>query len=166
MPIPEHKPGHKARHKSASLAAVLCLLTAAPLAFAQKDLPDGKGKETTQRICGACHGAEIVLGRKMDKDGWTQLVVSMVQRGAQGTDDEFAEIVDYLATNFGNDSKININKAASKDFQTTLGISDKLGDAIVQYRTEKGDFKSVDDLKQVPGMDAAKVDTNKNKLTL
>jgi competence protein ComEA len=142
------------------------LLTAAPLAFAQKDLPDGKGKETTQRICGACHGAEIVLGRKMDKDGWTQLVVSMVQRGAQGTDDEFAEIVDYLTTNFGNDSKININKAASKDFQTTLGISDKLGDAIVQYRTEKGDFKSVDDLKQVPGMDAAKVDTNKNKLTL
>lgn len=163
MLIPEHKP----RHKTASLAAFLCLLTAAPLAFAQKgDLPDGKGKETTQRICGACHGAEIVIGRKMDKDGWTQLVVSMVQRGAQGTDDEFAEIVDYLTANFGNESKININKAASKDFQTALGISDKLGDAIVQYRTDKGDFKSVDDLKNVPGMDAAKIDTNKSKLTV
>src|ERR1700753_3999227 len=108
--------GHQSRHKTASLAALLCLLTAAPLAFAQKagDLPDGKGKETTQRICGACHGAEIVIGRKMDKDAWTQLVVSMVQRGAQGTDDEFSQIVDYLTANFSPDSKININKAVSK----------------------------------------------------
>jgi competence protein ComEA len=155
------------RHKPAALAALLCLVTAAPLAFAQKaQLPDGPGKETTQRICGACHGAEIVIGRKMDKEGWTQLVISMVQRGAQGTDDEFSEIVDYLTANFSPDSKININKAVSKDFQTTLGVSGELGDAIVQYRTEKGDFKSVDDLKKVPGIDAAKVETNRSKLTI
>jgi competence protein ComEA len=155
------------RHKSAALAALLCLVTAAPLAFAQKaQLPDGPGKETTQRICGACHGAEIVIGRKMDKEAWTQLVISMVQRGAQGTDDEFSEIVDYLTANFSPDSKININKAVSKDFQTALGISGELGDAIVQYRTEKGDFKSVDDLKKVPGIDAAKVETNRSKLTI
>jgi competence protein ComEA len=155
------------RFKSASLAALLCLVTAAPLAFAQKaQLPDGPGKETTQRICGACHGVEIVIGRKMDKEGWTQLVISMVQRGAQGTDDEFSEIVDYLTANFSPDSKININKAVSKDFQTALGISGELGDAIVQYRTDKGDFKSVDDLKKVPGIDAAKVETNKSKLTI
>jgi competence protein ComEA len=155
------------RHKPAALAAFLCLVTAAPLAFAQKaQLPDGPGKETTQRICGACHGAEIVIGRKMDKEGWTQLVISMVQRGAQGTDDEFSEIVDYLTANFSPDSKININKAVSKDFQTTLGVSGELGDAIVQYRSEKGDFKSVDDLKKVPGIDAAKVETNRSKLTI
>jgi competence protein ComEA len=155
------------RFKSASLAALFCLVTAAPLAFAQKaQLPDGPGKETTQRICGACHGAEIVIGRKMDKEGWTQLVISMVQRGAQGTDDEFSEIVDYLTANFSPDSKININKAVSKDFQTALGISGELGDAIVQYRTEKGAFKSVDDLKKVPGIDAAKIETNRSKLTI
>jgi competence protein ComEA len=155
------------RHKSTALAALLCLVTAAPLAFAQKaQLPNGPGKETTQRICGACHGAEIVIGRKMDKEGWTQLVISMVQRGAQGTDDEFSEIVDYLTANFSPDSKININKAVSKDFQTALGISGELGDAIVQYRTDKGDFKSVDDLKKVPGIDAAKIETNRSKLTI
>jgi competence protein ComEA len=155
------------RFKSASLAALFFLVTAAPLAFAQKaQLPDGPGKETTQRICGACHGAEIVIGRKMDKEGWTQLVISMVQRGAQGTDDEFSEIVDYLTANFSPDSKININKAVSKDFQIALGISGELGDAIVQYRTEKGAFKSVDDLKKVPGIDAAKIETNRSKLTI
>lgn len=149
------------------VAAFMLLCVSA--ALAQKNqLPDGPGKETTQRICGACHGAEIVVGRKMDKDGWTQIVISMVQRGAQGTDDEFSEIVDYLSANFspGSSSKLNINKANSKDFQTILEISDKLGDAIVQYRKDNGDFKSVEDLKKVPGIDAAKIESNKSKLVV
>jgi competence protein ComEA len=155
------------RNTTSALATFLYLAAIPPLTFAQKaQLPDGPGKETTQRICGACHGAEIVIGRKMDKDGWTQTVVAMVQRGAQGTDDEFDEIVNYLTANFSPDSKININKAASKDFQTALGISGKLGDAIVQYRKDNGDFKSVDDLKKVPGMDAGTVETSKSKLTI
>src|ERR1700753_3139272 len=104
------------RHNTHGLAAaLLCFAFITPGASGQKtQLPDGKGKETTQRICGACHGAEIVIGRKMDKDGWTQTVVTMVQRGAQGTDDEFSQIVDYLTANFSPDSKININKAVSK----------------------------------------------------
>jgi competence protein ComEA len=155
------------RNTISAFAAFLCIATAAPVLFAQKaELPDGPGKETTQRICGACHGAEIVIGRKMDKDGWTQLVVSMVQRGAQGTDDEFGQIVDYLTANFGPNSKININKAVSADFQSALGISGKLGDAIIQYRKDNGDFKSVDDLKKVPGIDANTIETNKSKLTV
>lgn len=155
------------RCKFTPLAAFVCLVAAVPSVLAQKtQLPDGPGKQTTQRICGACHGAEIVIGRKLDKDGWTELVISMVQRGAQGTDDEFAEIVDYLTANFSPNSTTNINKASSKDFQTTLGISEKLGDAIVQYRKDNGDFKSVDDLKKVPGIDAAKIDANKSKLVV
>ncbi|HMF77911.1 MAG TPA: helix-hairpin-helix domain-containing protein [Bryobacteraceae bacterium] len=156
-----------ARSKIVAPAGLFCLVAAAPSLLAQKaQLPDGPGKETTQRICGACHGAEIVIGRKLDKDGWTQVVVSMVQRGAQGTDDEFGEIVDYLTANFSPDSKTNINTATSKDFQTVLGIPEKLGDAIVQYRKEKGSFKSVDDLKNVPGIDASKVDAGKSKLVV
>jgi competence protein ComEA len=155
------------RNHTITLAAFLCLVADAPLTFAQTaQLPDGPGKATTQRICGACHGAEIVIGRKMDKEGWTQTVIAMVQRGAQGTDEEFSEIVDYLTANFSPDSKVNINRATSKDFQTVLGVSDKQSDAIIQYRKEKGDFKSVDDLKKVPGLDADKIEANKTKLTV
>jgi len=128
-------------------------------------LPDGPGKETMQRVCASCHAAEIVLGKKLDHEGWTTIVSNMVQRGAQGTDDEFADIVDYLTnTVSATATKIYINKATAKELQTALEISEKDADAILHYRAEKGDFKSVDDLKKVPGIDAAKIDSKKTNL--
>ena len=92
--------------------------------------------------------------------------MNMVQRGAQGTDDEFADVVDYLTKTVSVEAaKINVNKATAKELQTGLGVSDKDADAILQYRTANGDFKSIDDLKKVPGLDAAKIDAKKAKLT-
>jgi cytochrome c5 len=65
-----------------------------------QQLPDGPGKETLERVCSACHGAEIVVGRGLTRDGWTQVVADMVQRGAQGSEEDFTQIVEYLAANF------------------------------------------------------------------
>jgi competence protein ComEA len=128
-------------------------------------LPDGAGKETTQRICGACHGAEIVLGKQMTRDGWSQVVINMIQRGAQGNDNEFADIVDYLTNTVSAEAgKINVNKATAKQLETELEFSDKEAEAILHYRDEKGEFKSIEDLKKVPGVDAAKIDAKKSKL--
>jgi cytochrome c5 len=84
---------------------VLCL-SSAPLAAAAPDgpqLPDGPGKATTQKICSGCHAAEIVMGRHETRDGWEQIVGKMVSNGANGTDDEFNEVIDYLATHFKKD---------------------------------------------------------------
>jgi mono/diheme cytochrome c family protein len=81
--------------------------TAAPA----KQLPDGPGKEPLERVCSACHGPEMVMGRGLTKDGWTQVVQDMVQRGAQGSEDDFNQIVDYLAKNFPPRS--NSQKTAS-----------------------------------------------------
>ena len=38
--------------------------------------------------------------------------------------------------------------------------------AIIEYRTKNGNFKSIDDLKKVPGIDPAKIDAKKDRLTL
>ena len=130
-------------------------------------LPDGPGKATTQRVCGSCHGAELVLGRQDDREGWGTLVNDMIERGAKGTDDEFYEVVDYLATNFSKTSpviKINVNKATAKDLEGALRLPAKQAAAIVHQREEKGDFKSIDDLKKVPGIDTGKMEANKNRL--
>jgi mono/diheme cytochrome c family protein len=85
-------------------ASALCLAGAVLVspAWAQQkqQLPDGPGKEPVERICNGCHGAEIVIGRGLTKDGWTQIVSDMISRGAQGSEDDFAQIVDYLAKNF------------------------------------------------------------------
>jgi competence protein ComEA len=138
-------------------------LAAASFAFAadKPKLPEGPGKETMVRICGGCHGAEIVLGKRLDRDGWSQIVVNMIQRGAQGSDDEFADIVDYLTNTV---SKINVNQATAQQLQSGLGLSEKESAAILHYRDEKGDFKTIDDLKKVPGLDAAKIDAKRSLL--
>ena len=62
--------------------------------------PDAPGKETVQKVCGACHGAEVIVPRGMTKQEWGQVIASMVTRGAKGSDEDFAQVLDYLATNF------------------------------------------------------------------
>ncbi len=62
-------------------------------------LPDAPGRDTVKRICSACHPAEVVLGKGMSRDQWGTMVSNMVSRGARGTDEEFAQVVDYLTKN-------------------------------------------------------------------
>jgi mono/diheme cytochrome c family protein len=61
-------------------------------------LPDGPHKETALKICGACHSANIVLGRGMTREQWGEVVSNMISKGAKGTTAEFEDVVDYLAT--------------------------------------------------------------------
>ncbi len=163
----ENKPLKMQNALLCGAALWLCVGAAAIQAQTPK-LPDGPGKATTERVCGSCHGAELVVGRQESRDGWSAVVGDMVQRGATGTEDELAEVVDYLATNFPKGgaagAKINVNKANAADLQTALGITDKQAASIVQYRTDKGDFKSADDLEKVPGIDASKIEAKKSKL--
>lgn len=81
----------------------LCLLPAAALQAQNTNtaaqLPTAPGRETTNRICSACHPAEVVLGKGMTREQWGGIISNMISRGAKGTDAEFAEIVDYLSKN-------------------------------------------------------------------
>lgn len=52
-----------------------------------------------QRVCGACHPATIALGRGMTREGWGEVVASMITRGAKGTPQDFETVTDYLAKN-------------------------------------------------------------------
>jgi mono/diheme cytochrome c family protein len=72
-----------------------CALGQAPAT----QLPDAPNRETVQRICSACHPATIVLGRGMTREQWGSIVSNMISRGAKGSDEEFAQVVDYLAQN-------------------------------------------------------------------
>jgi competence protein ComEA len=130
-------------------------------------LPEGAGKATTQKVCGSCHGAELVIGRQESREAWGAIIEDMIQRGATGTEDEFFEVVDYLATNFSKSSpviKINVNQATAKDLENSLRIPDKQAAAIVRQRGQKGSFKSIDELEKVPGVDASRIEANKKRL--
>jgi competence protein ComEA len=129
-------------------------------------LPDAPGKATVVKVCNACHGAEVVLGHPHSEEGWSAIVTDMVQRGAEGTDDEFDEVVKYLTKNIKAgqaQARINVNKAAPKAIEVGLGLTSKEAQAIVEAR-EKAPFKSVDDVKKVPGVDASKIEAKKDRL--
>lgn len=63
-------------------------------------LPPGAGHDTTVRVCSSCHAPEIAAQQRLDAAGWHELVETMAERGAQGSDADFAQITDYLARNF------------------------------------------------------------------
>jgi alcohol dehydrogenase (cytochrome c) len=130
-----------------------------------RQLPDGPGKQNFVRICGSCHSPEVVMGKGFTADGWTQVVGTMIERGAQGTDDQFASIVQYLKTNFPPTAPaVNINTASADIMVQRLGITAEEAQAIVDYRERHGNFGSVDELKNVPKLDFSKIEANKNLL--
>jgi competence protein ComEA len=73
-------------------------------------------------------------------------------------------IVEYLAAHFRPLPKINVNKVVAKEFMEALEISVQDADAIVRYREENGSFKTMEDLKKVPGLDAGKIEAHRDRL--
>ena len=90
----------------------------------------------------------------------------MISYGAQGSDDQFTAILQYLTANFGPiPDKVDVNKESARNLREWLNLPQKQADAIVAYRQQNGDFKSLDDLKKVPGVDAKILDAQKDHLT-
>jgi len=65
------------------------------------------------------------------------------------------------------DTRVSINTASADVLARVMnGVGLKKAQAIVSYREEYGPFKTLDDLKQVPGMGSALVERNLAHLTL
>ena len=107
------------------------------------------------------------MNRRESREGWSGIIEDMIRRGTKGTDEEFGEVADYLTEHFPKSKplpRINVNKASAEELALGLYISNDQAAAIVSHREAKGDFKSIEDLKKVPGLDAAKVEAKKNRL--
>jgi competence protein ComEA len=143
------------------VAALLPAAFSVSAAMAQ-ELPDGPGKSAVERVCTKCHDLNQVTGRRRTAMDWGMTVDKMITQGAEATDAQFGEILDYLIKNFRK--PINVNQASAKSLEAELELSTKEAEAIVAYREQHAAFKSVEDLKKVPGLDARKVDAVKEWL--
>jgi len=139
------------------------LLCSIGLGACAQTLPDGPGKETFQMFCSMCHTPEAVIGQQGTRQWWQSKVTEMLQEVTDVPDSDVNAIVTYLAKNFPL-VKINVNKATAKDLETGLELTSKESEAIVLYRAAKGNFKTLDDLKKVPGLDAVKMESKKDRL--
>ena len=122
--------------------------------------PAGPGRDALFKMCGNCHSAESSLSQFKTHDEWVKTLDEMANNGAQGTDEEWTQIQAYLDKNY---SLIFINKATAKELESTLDVAAALAEAIVKRRAEKGNYTSIDDIKRVPGIDAAGIDARKDR---
>jgi glucose dehydrogenase len=63
-------------------------------------LPDGPGKTETVATCSICHALSTVSSLRLSRDGWADVINTMVSRGMQVSDADRARILEYLAQNF------------------------------------------------------------------
>ncbi|MEO8597453.1 MAG: helix-hairpin-helix domain-containing protein [Candidatus Solibacter sp.] len=127
-------------------------------------LPDGPGKAALVKMCLDCHDSGNFRKARMTADEWSESVADMVSRGAQGTPAEIDASVVYLTKYFGKGAPVRINTAPFAELRGVLGLSVAEVRALLEYREQNGDFKSVEDIQKVPGIDAAKVAQLKSKL--
>lgn len=140
-------------------------------------VPQEDGKAITERACVGCHTLKVVTSKRATPQQWSTLVDQMLSRGADVDDDEVETLVNYLSKNFppvqkttqtpathGQARLVNVNKATATQLATGLDLSTKDADAIVAYRKRNGDFRTVADLIKVPGIDAKKIESSKNRV--
>ena len=60
---------------------------------------------------------------------------------------------------------VNINTATAEELETVTGIGPVLAQAILDYRAEHGDFRTLDELLEVRGIGSAKLDAMRDEIT-
>jgi competence protein ComEA len=131
----------------------------------QDVLPAGPGRAPTIKVCSGCHNVRIVASLRLARDGWAAVVKDMVKEGATGTEEELAQVLEYLSVNFLGEAPrpINLNTAPAIDLESVVGLLRSEARALIAYR-EKTPCKALDDLKNVPGLDFKKIEAAKDRV--
>lgn len=70
------------------------------------------------------------------------------------------------AKSTGTNFKININTAKQEELTQITGIGDSTAKKIIEYRTQNGKFKSIEDIKNIPGIGDSKFNAMKEEITV
>ena len=147
------------------LVFTVALAGATPLGgqagVAKDPFPESAGKPALLKVCGNCHTAETVIQSFRTRQEWSDVIDQMARFGAEGSDQEFDQILTYLSRHF---SPIKVNKAAATDLESVLDVPAAVAEAIVAYRSKNGDFKTLDDLTNVPGLEAGRIEAQKARI--
>ena len=160
-----HRPAKRAR-KTVYLPFRVGLALTLVAGAMYADLPEGPGKAVTVRICGRCHSPERAASLHQSRSAWEDTIVKMMKLGAQGSDEELEAVLRYLSTYFAPEppGPIDINKARAVDLEAGLLLLRSQAEAVIEYRSKNGDFRSIEDLRNVPGLDYEKVESRKSRL--
>jgi hypothetical protein len=84
-------------------ATIATGLLAVAMCMAQP--PDmSRSKAAFDKVCGVCHTPDSAVATRLTRAQWQESIDKMIQLGAKGSDEDFAVILDYLASQYGRDS--------------------------------------------------------------
>jgi hypothetical protein len=138
------------------------LATCGAPAMAQPGAREATSPETAAvKVCSGCHTMQIVMDTPKDYDAWHDTVQSMIDRGAQGTPDEFDLVMQFL---FENMTTVDVNHADTETLMAVLHAPQATAEAIVARRSTHS-FKDLADLEgSVPGLDRTKLEAKKRMI--
>jgi competence protein ComEA len=111
------------------------------------------------QMCNRCHDAARITAIRRTKTEWEEVLMKMIERGAQGSEEEFETVFAYLRRHYG---KVYINSATADDITTSLGLSGKDAEAILAHRKANGSFADFDAVKKVPNIDVKTLEEHKD----
>ena len=124
-------------------------------------LPEAAGKPVVVMVCTSCHDSSIMTDAPRTVESWVDVMYLMKDFGATLTDEQWKTVTDYLVTNL---ALLDVNKAEAAHVALVFGVTDMVAADVVAYRDKQGGFKTIDDLKKAPGLDAAKIESLKERL--
>jgi cytochrome c5 len=105
------KPSAKIGIVTTKLAGFVCaaatIVALGPRAAAVSSLPGAqadktdRGEQIQNAACLGCHDLRPIQTQALDKNGWTMMLASMIDKGAEVKPDELPLLLDFLVKNHG-----------------------------------------------------------------
>jgi competence ComEA-like helix-hairpin-helix protein len=137
-----------------SMLALGLFATAVASVVSSAQEPEDAPAAAFKRVCSSCHDSDRILATRRTRTQWEEIIEKMIDRGAEGTSEDFTTAEVYLLRVSG---RVNVNRAQAQDIVAVLSVVRKDADAIVEYRKTNGEFKDFDAVCKVPGIDLEKL---------
>jgi len=122
---------------------------------------NGADWEAVKTVCGRCHTTAIFDGKLQSWDRWNDVFAQMTQHGANGTNEQLMRVTRYFLENL---TLVNMNTSEAEEIAGILSVTDDVAAAIVERR-QKQRFNSIADLRAISGVDAAKIEQRKSRIS-
>jgi competence ComEA-like helix-hairpin-helix protein len=153
--------GRRAATVALGYAIAVASLSVAARVAANTGDPDPADRKALVAVCGKCHKVSLFDKTVRSEPDWRDTLQAMVDRGAMGTDEQFARIVNYLQRTL---TLVNVNSASAVQLAPVLGVSEQTARAIVAQRSRLGKFSNLAQLEGIPGIDAAGIEARKARI--
>jgi len=117
-------------------------------------------RKAVEAVCGRCHTTELFLKERRSWARWNELFADMIERGADGTDDQLDGVSRYFLENL---TLVNVNHSPAEELRGVLGMSGDVAEAIIARR-EHQPFTDLAQLREIKGIDLNILEQRKSRI--